>query len=85
MITNFINKLLGKSPSVSKPKKVANPFGHKVELSAQEHGINPELVDSRAYDVVHTLKRAGYDEHLLLADDLELYMWFMVVAANMKW
>ena len=65
MITNFINKLLGKSPSVSKPKKVASPFGHKVELSAQEHGINPELVDSRAYDVVHTLKRAGYDAYIV--------------------
>jgi len=29
------------------------------------HGINPELVDRRAADVVHTLKDAGYEAYIV--------------------
>lgn len=65
MITNLINKLLGKPSASAKTKKAAAQFGHKVELSAEQHGIDPDLVDSRAYDVVNTLKRAGYEAYIV--------------------
>jgi poly(A) polymerase len=65
MITNLINKLLGKPSATSKTKKTSAQFGHKVELSPEQHGIDPDLVDSRAYDVVNTLKRAGYEAYIV--------------------
>lgn len=65
MITNLINKLLGKPSASAKTKKTSAQFGHKVELSAEQHGIDPDLVDSRAYDVVNTLKRAGYEAYIV--------------------
>ncbi len=61
MIKNFIDKLLGKTPSRSaKPK-----FGKRHEVSAGEHGIDPKLVDERAVTVVHTLKQAGFEAYIV--------------------
>ncbi len=61
MIKNFIDKLLGKKTSSSaKPQ-----FGKRREVQVQEHGINPDLVDQRAIDVVHTLKQAGFEAYIV--------------------
>ena len=60
MIKRLIDKLLGKSPAVKKPL-----FGKRVELGAAEHGIDPQLVDERAQDVVRNLKRAGFDAYVV--------------------
>ena len=58
MIKTFIHKLLGK-------KSVASPFGQRRDVPAREHGINPELVDQRALDVVRTLQQAGFAAYIV--------------------
>jgi poly(A) polymerase len=63
MIKKFIDKLLGKS-SASKPAKVSK-FGKREDVPVEVHGIDPKLVDERALDVVHTLKRAGYEAYVV--------------------
>jgi poly(A) polymerase len=63
MIKKFIDKLLGKSTlgtSRGKPH-----FGKREEVPASVHGINPELVDRRAADVVATRKQAGFEAHIV--------------------
>ena len=62
MIKKFIDKLLGKSDSSApgKPK-----LGKRVEIAASTHGINPQLVDERAANVVRTLKAAGYEAYIV--------------------
>jgi len=63
MIKKFINKLLGKStPGTARGKP---HFGKREEVPASVHGINPELVDRRAVDVVHTLKQAGFEAYIV--------------------
>ena len=63
MIKKFINKLLGKStPGTSGGKP---HFGKREEVPASVHGINPELVDRRAADVVATLKQAGFEAYIV--------------------
>ncbi|MFY3382915.1 polynucleotide adenylyltransferase PcnB [Paracidovorax sp. MALMAid1276] len=63
MIKKFIDKLLGKSaPSTAGGKP---HFGKREEVPAVVHGINPELVDRRAADVVATLKQAGYEAYIV--------------------
>ncbi|MGI9135031.1 MAG: polynucleotide adenylyltransferase PcnB [Rhodoferax sp.] len=54
MIKRLINKLLGKSA-----------FGKRVEIAAQEHGIDPSLVDERAVSVVRTLQAAGFEAYVV--------------------
>ncbi len=61
MIKTFIDKLLGKPTARSRK----NPFGKREELPASVHGINPELVDDRAIDVVRTLKNAGFEAYIV--------------------
>ncbi|MBT9506837.1 polynucleotide adenylyltransferase PcnB [Rhodoferax sp.] len=63
MIKKFINKLLGKSPSTAKGKKLQ--FGKREEVSVDAHGIDPALVDDRALNVVRTLKSAGYEAYIV--------------------
>ena len=61
MIKKFIDKLLGpKSSTKAKPK-----FGKREEVPAKVHGIDPELVDRRAFDVVRTLQDAGYEAYIV--------------------
>jgi poly(A) polymerase len=60
MIKKFINKLLGKASG-----KKAGKFGQREDVPASVHGINPQLVDQRAIDVVHTLKRAGFEAYIV--------------------
>ena len=63
MIKKFINKLLGKStPGTSGGKP---HFGKREEVPASVHGIDPELVDRRAADVVATLKQAGFEAYIV--------------------
>ena len=62
MIKRFINKLLGK-PDRHTPAGI--PLGRRVEVSAQEHGIDPALVDERAVNVVTTLKNAGFEAYVV--------------------
>ncbi len=67
MIKKFIDKLFGKSDSAeSGSKRVKkSPFGKRHDIEAKDHGINPALVDERAMDVVHTLKRAGFQAYIV--------------------
>lgn len=64
MIKHFIDKLLGKSPGAAAATKRPS-FGKRLEITAAEHGIDPESVDRRAVDVVQTLKRAGYEAYIV--------------------
>jgi len=59
MIRKFIDKLLGK-PGGNTPR-----FGKREEVAADVHGIDPALVDDRAYNVVQTLKQAGYQAYIV--------------------
>ncbi|MFM1906509.1 MAG: hypothetical protein RLZZ591_186 [Pseudomonadota bacterium] len=60
MIKKFIDKLLGKT-SASLTRSSKNKFGKRVDISVAEHGIDPNLVDERAINVVRTLQNAGYE------------------------
>ena len=63
MIKNFINKLLGKAGSGR--GKAPPKFGKRMDVGVDVHRINPELVDRRALDVVHTLKQAGFEAYIV--------------------
>jgi poly(A) polymerase len=64
MIKKFIDKLLGKTSSgLTRSKK--SPFGKRVEVPVDVHGIDPSLVDDRANNVVHTLKQAGFEAYIV--------------------
>jgi poly(A) polymerase len=59
MIKKFIDKLLGKTPPAKGPR--GTPKGKRVEVTKDEHGIDPTLVDERAVKVVRTLTDAGFE------------------------
>ncbi|WP_457427031.1 polynucleotide adenylyltransferase PcnB [Roseateles sp. P5_E7] len=63
MIKKFIDKLLGK-PAAAAAKK-ASPLGQRVELAADVHRIDPELLDERAVKVVKTLTDAGFEAYIV--------------------
>ena len=70
MIKKFIDRLFGKSASAGTDadthKRVKkSPFGMRQDISAKEHGIDVNLVDDRAMDVVQTLKRAGFQAYVV--------------------
>ena len=58
MILKLIDKLFGKAAAPAKGARI--PLGKRSEVSAAEHGIDPELLDERAVKVVRTLQEAGY-------------------------
>lgn len=62
MIKKLFDKLLGKS---SEGKSRKPRFGKREEVPAAVHGINPELVDRRAVEVVRTLQQAGYEAYIV--------------------
>ena len=64
MIKTFIDKLLGKG-AAGAGRGTRGRFGKRAEVPAAVHGINPELVDRRASDVVRTLKQAGYEAYIV--------------------
>jgi len=59
MIKKLITKLLGK-PASDKPY-----FGKRTEVPASVHGIDPQLVDERAINVVRTLQNAGFEAYIV--------------------
>jgi len=61
MIKTLIDKLLGKTPRGGQVPQ----FGKRDDVPVSVHGIDPSLVDGRALDVVHTLKRAGYEAYIV--------------------
>jgi poly(A) polymerase len=63
LIKRFIDKLLGNTGSSARSKKPQ--FGKRVEVPVSSHGIDPTLVDSRAVNVVHTLKQAGFEAYVV--------------------
>ena len=70
MIKKFIDKLFGKSGSSDSLDSVSrkvkkSPFGTRNDIGVKDHGINPKLVDERAWDVVHTLKEAGFEAYIV--------------------
>lgn len=64
MIKKLIDKLLGKSGSAAGGRS-APRFGQRQDVPASVHGINPQLVDQRALDVVNTLKQAGFEAYIV--------------------
>ncbi len=60
MIKKFINRLLGKAAPAPK-----SPFGKRAEIGPEVHGINPQLVDERANNVIRTLKNAGFEAYIV--------------------
>ena len=64
MIKTFIDKLLGKT-SAGTTGRGKSRFGKRVDVPVSVHGINPELVDKRASDVVRTLKQAGFEAYIV--------------------
>ncbi len=62
MIKQLFDKLLGKSAG-GKSRKPR--FGKREEVPAAVHGINPDLVDRRAVEVVRTLQQAGYEAYIV--------------------
>ncbi len=62
MIKQFIDKLLGHGAGGKGGKR---RFGKRQEVPASVHGIDPQLVDRRAVDVVRTLKDAGFEAYIV--------------------
>jgi poly(A) polymerase len=61
MIKKFIEKLM--APRVV--KQVKAKFGKRTDITLAEHGINRDLVDVKAWEVVTTLKDAGYEAFIV--------------------
>jgi poly(A) polymerase len=60
MIKKFISKLMGKSSKSNQPY-----FGRRTEVPASVHGIDPNLVDDRAVQVVSILQQAGFEAYIV--------------------
>jgi poly(A) polymerase len=58
VIKKLIEKLIA-------PKSSKSRFGKRVDISLAEHGINRELVDPKAWEVVTTLKDAGFVAYIV--------------------
>ena len=68
MIKKFIDKLFGMTGSTAASKARSSkksPYGQRVEVGPESHGIDSALVDDRAMDVVRTLKDAGYEAFIV--------------------
>ncbi|MFT3665987.1 polynucleotide adenylyltransferase PcnB [Piscinibacter sp.] len=63
MIKKFIDKLLGKGTTTKKAGAAAR--GKRVEVTKEQHGIDPALVDERAVKVVRTLAEAGHEAYIV--------------------
>ena len=59
MIKKLITKLLGK------PAGGKTDFGRRTEVPASVHGIDPNLVDERALNVVRALQQAGFEAYIV--------------------
>ena len=61
MIKKLIGRLLGKAGVNSK----AAPLGKRVEIGAEQHRIDQQLLDERAVRVVRTLQEAGHEAYIV--------------------
>ena len=60
MIKKIIQNLFGKSGNT-----VANRFGKRRVIAASTHGIDPDWVDERAWQVVSTLQERGFEAYIV--------------------
>jgi poly(A) polymerase len=65
MIKKLIHRLLGKSTEPAEPVLKATPLGQRVEIAAEQHGIDPDLLDDHAVRVVGTLQDAGFQAYVV--------------------
>ena len=68
MIKKLISRLLGKTVAPlepAEPTPQATPLGQRVEIAAEQHGIDPDLLDDHAVRVVRTLKDAGFEAYVV--------------------
>ena len=66
MIKKFIDRLLGKAARPEAPAaEPVIPLGARVEVAADQHGIDPALVDDNAVRVVKTLKDGGFQAYIV--------------------
>ena len=68
MIKKLISRLLGKTVAPlepAEPAPQATPLGQRVEITADQHGIDPDLLDDHAVRVVRTLKDAGFEAYVV--------------------
>ena len=68
MIKKLISRLLGKTVAPldpAEPSPQATPLGQRVEITADQHGIDPDLLDDHAVRVVRTLKDAGFEAYVV--------------------
>ena len=68
MIKKLIHRLLGKSSGTDQPAEPelkATPLGQRVEISAAQHGIDPDLLDDHAVRVVSSLQGAGFEAYVV--------------------
>ena len=62
MIRKFIDRLLGKSAD---PPPAGPVLGQRVEVAAEQHGIDAALLDEHSVRVVRTLKDAGHQAYIV--------------------
>ncbi|MFN6059467.1 MAG: polynucleotide adenylyltransferase PcnB, partial [Burkholderiales bacterium] len=60
MIKKIIQNLFGKSGASSKTS-----FGKRRVIATSTHGIDPDLVDERAWNVVRTLQERGFQAYIV--------------------
>jgi poly(A) polymerase len=72
MIKKFIKRLLGRgesspsaAPEATSPVAPVVPLGARVEVTAAQHRINPELLDVNAVRVVKTLRDGGFEAYVV--------------------
>jgi poly(A) polymerase len=66
MIKKFLHRILGKDAQGGRDRGgVDRRLGKRRDIGAQEHGIDPALVDERALRVVRDLKAAGYEAYIV--------------------
>lgn len=67
MIKTMIHRLLGKvaSPAAAGSRPPSNPFGERQDVPLRVHGIDRELLDRRALEVVSTLQDNGYEAYIV--------------------
>ena len=65
MIKKLIRRLLGTATTATPPAPAVAPVGARVEYGAEEHRIDPKLLDENAVRVVRTLKDAGFEAYIV--------------------
>ena len=75
MIKKFISRLLGKSAPAATPEAAVVaaapviPLGHRVEVPASQHGIDPSLVDPNDIGMLEDTLVAAVNEAILKSQE----------------